>query len=216
MAVKSCPAVKLSQSRFAVVFITQFIKRIHGRTQMIRKHSSLVALAPLAVAVLPLLALPALAQNPAPAAPVMKTAAPTPSVAVGPPAVIAEPSPPANMAFEAMRGVVVSRPGASAARISLGSRNTLRVGARIEYLRNGLQFATGRVNSLNFADAVATVEPEAAEHYVGINTDIRVLENPAYNLGPTEDEIQEKEWRRFERDFVISAVIATGLYYAFK
>lgn len=184
---------------------------------MIRKHSSFVALAPLAgaLAALPLLAMPVLAQNAAPAAPVMKTAAPTPSVAVGPPAVIAEPSPSANMAYQAMHGVVVSRPGASAARLSLGSRNTLRVGARVEYLHNGLQFATGRVNSLNFADAVATIEPEAADHYVGINTDFRVLENPAYNLGPTEDEIQDKEWRRFERNFVISAAIATGLYYAF-
>ncbi len=177
---------------------------------MIRKHSSLVALAPLAgaLATLPFLAAPALAQNTAPAAP-------TTSVAAGPPAVIAEPSPSANMAYQAMRGIVVSRPGANAARLSLGSRNTLRVGARIEYLHNGLQIATGRVNSLNFADAVATIEPEIADHYIGINTDIRVLENPAYNLGPTQEEIDDKEWRRFERDFVLSAAIATGIYYAF-
>ena len=176
---------------------------------MIRKHFK----PSVALAALSLLALPALAQEAAPAAPVLSTAAPTPSVAVGPPAVTAEPSPPANIAFQAMRGVVVSRPGCNAARLSLGSRNCLRVGSRIEYLKNGLQFATGRVTSLNFADAVATVEPEAADHYVGINTDIRVLEIPAQNLGPTQEDLDNREFRRFERDFAISAAIVAAIYY---
>ena len=176
---------------------------------MIRKHFT----PSIALAAVTLLAMPTLAQNTAPAAPVLGTAEPTPSVAVGPSAVIAEPSPPANIAFQAMRGVVVTRPGCNAARISLGSRNCLRVGARVEYLRNGLQIATGRVTSLNFSDAVATIEPEAADHYVGINTDIRVIENPAQNLGPTQDEIDEREFRRFERNFAISAAIAAAVYY---
>ena len=177
---------------------------------MIRKHFT----PSLALAAVSLLAMPTLAQNTAPAAPVLGTAEPTNSVAVGPSAVIAEPSPPANMAFQAMRGIVISRPGANAARISLGARDTLRVGARVEFLRNGLQFATGRVTSLNFTDAVVSVEPEAADHYVNINTDIRVIENPAYNLGPTQDELDEREFRKFERNFAISAAIAAAVYYA--
>ena len=177
---------------------------------MIRKHSSLVALAPLAAVLtaLPLLALPALAET--------KAAAPTPSVAVAPPAVTAEPSPSANMAYQALHGVVISRPGANAARISLGARNSLRVGARIEYLNKGLQFATGTVNSLDGAVALATIQPEAADHYVNINTDVRVLENPSKNLGPTQEELDNKEWRHFERDFALSTALAVGLYYAFN
>src|SRR5688500_18559298 len=125
---------------------------------MIRKHFS----PSVALAALSLLALPTFAQNTAPAAPVLGTAQPATSVAVGPSAVIAEPSPPANIAFQAMRGIVISRPGCNAARVSLGARHCLRIGARVEYLRNGLQIATGRVNALNSGDAVATIEPEAA------------------------------------------------------
>ncbi len=139
----------------------------------------------------------------------------TASVAAAPPLVIAEPSPPANLAFAAPRGVVVSRPDCNAARISLGSRQCLKVGSRIEYLRNGLQFATGTVTSLNPTDAVATIAPMTADHYVGINTDIRVLEIPAVATGPSAEELEAREWKRFERDFVISALVATGVYYAF-
>jgi hypothetical protein len=185
---------------------------------MIRKQfTPSIALAA-SLAALPLMVAPVVAQdaasgNSAPASPTMGTAAPATSVAVAPPAVIAEPSPSANLAYQAMRGVVITRPGANAARVSLGSRNTLRVGARVEYLQNGLQIATGRVTSLNFGDAVATIEPEAADHYVGINTDVRVLENPARNLGPTQDEIEDREFRRFERNFAISAAVAAAVYY---
>lgn len=185
---------------------------------MIRKHkpsAALVAL-PLAFA----LALPSQAQNTAPAAPVLGTAAPTPgttttaSIAAAPPLVIAEPSPPANMAFAAPRGIVISRPGCNAARISMGTKNCLKVGSRIEYLRNGLQFATGTITSLNFTDSVATISPLTADHYVGVNTDIRVLEIPAVASGPSQEELDNREFRRFERDFAISALIAAGVYYA--
>lgn len=194
---------------------------------MIRKTpTSFAAFAPLAgaLAALPLalaLSLPAQAQNTAPAAPVLGTATPTPgtttssSLAAAPPLVIAEPSPPANMAFAAPRGVVISRPGCNAARISLGAKNCLKVGSRIEYLRNGLQFATGTITGLGFTDAVATVAPLTADHYVNINTDIRVLEIPAIAAGPSQEEIDDREFNRFERDFAISVAIAAGIYYAF-
>jgi len=186
---------------------------------MIRKQiTPSIALAA-SLAALPLMVAPVFAQdgaaggNTAPASDSLGTAAPASSVAVGPAAVIAEPSPSANIAYQAMRGVVVTRPGANAARISLGARSTLRVGARVEYLQNGLQIATGRVTSLNFGDAVATIEPEAADHYVNINTDVRVLENPVRNLGPTQDELDDREFKRFERNFAISAAVAAAVYY---
>lgn len=190
---------------------------------MIRKHKP--SAAPFAaLAALPLacaLVLPAQAQNTAPAAPVLSTAQPTPgtatpaSIAAAPPLVIAEPSPPANLAFAAPRGVVISRPGCNAARISMGSKQCLKVGSRIEYLRNGLQFATGTITQLNYTDAVATIAPLTADHYVGINTDFRVLEIPAVATGPSQDELDDREFRKFERNFAISAAIAAGIYYAF-
>lgn len=174
---------------------------------MIRKNKPFAALAALPLAFA--FALPLQAQ----------TAAPSPnataSVAAAPPLVIAEPSPPANMAFAAPRGIVLSRPDCNAARISLGSRQCLKVGSRIEYLRNGLQFATGTVSVLNPADAIVTISPLTADHYVSINTDIRVLEIPSVATGPSQAELEEREWKKFERDFGISALIATGVYYAF-
>ncbi len=171
---------------------------------MIRKHKTFAALAALPLALA--LGLPSQAQNAAPAT--------TASVAAAPPLVIAEPSPPANMAFAAPRGIVISRPDCNAARISLGSRNCLKVGSRIEYLRNGLQFATGTVTALDYTDAVVSIAPMTADHYVGINTDIRVLEIPAIATGPSQEDLDNREWKRFERDFTISALIATGVYYA--
>ena len=185
---------------------------------MIHKHtpSAVLAALPLAFA----LVLPAQAQNTAPAEPVLSTAQPatTPSaasIAAAPPLVIAEPSPPANMAFAAPRGVVISRPGCNAARISMGSKHCLKVGSRVEYLRNGLQFATGTITSLNYTDAVATIAPLTADHYVNINTDFRVLEIPAVATGPSQDELDDREFRRFERNFAIGVAVAAGIYYAF-
>ena len=78
-----------------------------------------------------------------------------------------------------------------------------------------MQFATGTITALNYSDAVATIAPLTADHYVSVNTDIRVLEIPAVATGPSQDEIDEREFKRFERDFAISAAIATGIYYAF-
>jgi hypothetical protein len=204
-----------------IAFANSFDKNIwenSGRTYMIRKHTPSAALAALPFALA--LVLPAQAQNTAPAEPVLSTAQPatTPtaaSIAAAPPLVIAEPSPPANMAFAAPRGVVISRPGCNAARISMGSKQCLKVGSRIEYLRNGLQFATGTITSLNYTDAVATVSPMTADHYVNINTDFRVLEIPAVATGPTQEELDDREFNRFERQFAISVAIAAGIYYAF-
>ena len=96
---------------------------------MIRKHKSFAALVALPCALA--LALPvALPAHAADAKSDMKPAM-TASVAAAPPLVIAEPSPPANMAFAAPRGVVISRPDCNAARISLGSKNCLKVGTRV-------------------------------------------------------------------------------------
>ena len=130
-----------------------------------------------------------------------------------PPAFTAEPSPPANIAYQALRGIVITRPGAKVARISLGENSTLRVGARVEYLRNGLQIATGRVVELNRGDALVSIEPEAADHYVNVNTEVRIIENPAKNLGSTEAEKANREYSKFEKEFAISAAIAGAVYY---
>lgn len=158
--------------------------------------------------------LPILSFASAHAADAPKTAAPEAKPVALPPAFTAEPSPPANIAYQALRGIVITRPGAKVARISLGESSTLRVGARVEYLRNGLQIATGRVVELNRGDALVSIEPEAADHYVGVNTEVRIIENPAKNSGKTEAEKANKEFSKFEKEFGISYAIAGAVYYA--
>jgi len=123
----------------------------------------------------------------------------------------------ADTAPVCLNGVVISIPGCAQARLSLGDRSCMRNGATIEYLVNGQPIATGRVISVGSGSSVATVIPESAACAVYINSEFRVITNPtAANAGPTDAQIAEREWNRFEREFAISAAVAAIAYYAFN
>lgn len=111
-------------------------------------------------------------------------------------------------------GIVVSIPGAYQARISLGERNGVRNGARVEYLRGGEVVGFGSVVDLGTSEAVATVAPESAAPLININTEVRTVSNPtASRAGKSAREIDDADFKKFEHDFAISAAIA-GIAYA--
>lgn len=113
-----------------------------------------------------------------------------------------------------LRGVVVSIPGAYQTRISMGAQKGLRNGARVEYLVGGQPVAYGTVTSLGFGESLATVASEAAFGGIYINMEVRNVNNPiAVRAGQTQEQIDEREFRRFERDFALGLVAVGLLYY---
>lgn len=116
-----------------------------------------------------------------------------------------------------LTGVVVARPDGYRARLSLGEIHGIRNGARIEYLVNGLPVAYGTVIDLGRGESLATIAPEAAAPAVFNNMQVRTATNPPLGLaGPTGAQLDEKEWRRFEREFGIAAAIAGAAYLIFR
>lgn len=114
-------------------------------------------------------------------------------------------------------GTVISLPGAYQARLSIGERSGLRTGAAIEYVDNGVPVAYGTIVDLGVGESVATIAPEAAVTFVRPNTIFRSLSNPtADRAGKTGIEITNAEFKKFERDFAISAAIAGIAYYIGK
>lgn len=114
----------------------------------------------------------------------------------------------------ALHGVVVTVPAAYQARLSVGERNGLRNGARVEYLANGQPIAYGTVISVDEFTAVATVASEAANPSILINTEFRTVTNPPVNrAGDTVAQTEEKDWKKFERNFAIAAIPALAYQY---
>lgn len=113
-----------------------------------------------------------------------------------------------------LSGIVVSLPEAYQARISLGERSGIRNGARIEYLQNGQPIAYGTVVDVGTGEAVATIASEAAAPAVMLNTEFRTVSNPSRaRAGLTAREIEDKEWRKYERNFAIGAIPALAYQY---
>lgn len=113
-----------------------------------------------------------------------------------------------------LTGVVVSRPAAYRARLSLGTIRGLRNGARVEYLSNGQPIAHGTVIDVGDAEALATIVPESAVPGINLNTQFRTVSVPsAAKAGLTSAQRDEQEWNRFERNFALSALAAALLYY---
>jgi hypothetical protein len=112
------------------------------------------------------------------------------------------------------RGVVISIPGAYQTRISLGTLKGLRNGARLEYLSNGQPVAYGTIISAAAGESTATVAPETAFPGVHVNMEVRNVSNPvAARAGQSEEQIEEKEFSRFEKQFGIALLVAGLGYY---
>lgn len=117
-------------------------------------------------------------------------------------------------------GIVIAKPtiaGSYMARLSLGEYHGLRKGARIEYLENGQTIAYGTVIDLGAAEAVATIAPETAVTNIYVNSAFRTASNPiASRAGKTQAQIDDQEFRRFERQFGTSLAIAGVAYLLLK
>lgn len=113
-----------------------------------------------------------------------------------------------------LRGVVVSIPGAYQTRISMGAQKGLRNGARVEYLVNGQSVAYGTVTSLGYGESLATVASEAAFSGIYVNMEVRNVSNPVLSrAGQSQEQLDSREFSRFERDFAIGLVGIGLLYY---
>jgi hypothetical protein len=110
-------------------------------------------------------------------------------------------------------GIVVARPDGYLARLSMGELQGVRTGTRIEYLFNGAPVAYGTIIDLGRGESVATIAPEAAAPHIFNNMPVRTATIPALGLaGPTAVQLEESEWRKFERDFGVTAAIAGAAY----
>jgi len=113
-----------------------------------------------------------------------------------------------------LNGVVVTRPQGYQVRLSLGEIGGLRNGSQIEYLGAGGQaVAYGTVINLGRGEALATVAPERAYPQIYINMPFRTVSIPsAGRAGPSQTQLDDREWDKFERDFGTIGVIAAGVY----
>lgn len=110
--------------------------------------------------------------------------------------------------------IVISKPSAYAARLSLGELSGVRGGARVEYLSGGLPVAFGTVVDVGQGEAVATVAPETAFPGIYANMPVRIVNNPSSTRSlPSQLRIDEKEFSSFERQFTLSLGIIGAIYY---
>jgi hypothetical protein len=110
-------------------------------------------------------------------------------------------------------GIIVSLPMQHMARLSLGEMHGLRNGTRIEYLVRGLPIAYGTVVDVGKGEALATVAPERAFPALELNSVWRTADIPSLGAaGLSRDQIDAKEWKKFQGDFGIGLAVA-GLAY---
>lgn len=111
--------------------------------------------------------------------------------------------------------VVLQKNGAYTVNITGGELTGVRGGARVEYLdANGVPFAYGSVIELNASTCTATVAPESAFPMVYANLQSRIVNIPSAKRAlPTEAQKLDKDFKKFETAFAISAAGATAVYY---
>jgi hypothetical protein len=112
-------------------------------------------------------------------------------------------------------GVIVSKPMGNMARVSFGTINGARGGARVEYIGDdGEPVAFGTIVDIAAGESLATVAPETAFPGLFVNQRVRLVNNPTEKRAlPTTAELQDKEYKTFERNFAFSALLATAVYY---
>jgi hypothetical protein len=112
-------------------------------------------------------------------------------------------------------GVIVSKPSGNMARLSFGTINGARGGARIEYLGDdGEPIAFGTIVDIAAGESLATVAPETAYPNIFVNQRVRLVNNPSEKRAlPSLSQLQEKDYKSFERNFAFSALLATAVYY---
>jgi hypothetical protein len=112
-------------------------------------------------------------------------------------------------------GIIVAVPNGGVTRLSLGTISGARGGARVEYLgENGAPIAFGTIIDIAPGESLATVAPETAFPGLFVNQRVRLVTNPtAQRALPTLSQLQEKDYRSFERNFGVSLAIAGAVYY---
>jgi hypothetical protein len=112
-----------------------------------------------------------------------------------------------------LNGIIVSLPGGYTARLSKGLMHGLRNGARVEYTFRGQTIAYGSIVDVGKGESIATVAPERAFPLLSINGEFHTVSNPvAGAMGKSRDEIEDREFSKFEKEFGLGAGLA-GLAY---
>ncbi len=112
-----------------------------------------------------------------------------------------------------LNGVIVSLPGGYTTRLSKGAMHGLRQGARIEYTFRGQTIAYGTLVDVGPGESLATVAPERAFPLLTVNGDFHTVSNPILGvMGKSRDEISDREFSKFEKEFGLGAGLA-GLAY---
>jgi hypothetical protein len=114
-----------------------------------------------------------------------------------------------------LSGIVLSKPFGNTARISLGTKEGARGGARIEYLNEaGEPFAFGTLYDIAAGEGLATVAPETAFPRIFVNQKVRLVNNPTKQRAlPTSEKLTDKEFNEFEKSFGVAATIAAAAYF---
>lgn len=115
-----------------------------------------------------------------------------------------------------VQGVIVSLPNPYQTRLSKGAVHGVRPGAQIEYIRNNQPFAYGTAVEVGNVWTLATIAPESALPEVMLNGKFRLAANPPVGLaGETRHELDERKWKKYERESGLSVGIAALGYLLF-
>lgn len=115
-----------------------------------------------------------------------------------------------------IEGVVVSLPTPYQTRLSKGALHGLRPGARIEYIRDNQPVAYGTAIEVSSVWALATIAPENALSEVVLNGKFRLASNPPAGLaGETVHDLNDKKWKKYERESGLAAGLAALGYLLF-
>lgn len=112
-------------------------------------------------------------------------------------------------------GIIISKPNGYLARLSLGTISGGRGGARVEYLDGaGNPIAFGTIFDIAPGESLATVAPETAYSRLGINSRVRIVDNPTTKRAlPDFSKLGDQEFKKFETQFGIAAAAATAVYF---
>lgn len=121
--------------------------------------------------------------------------------------------------LQGLKGIVVSRPTESTARLSLGTESGMQVGTVVDITDHGVKVATGKVVRSDLSVSVIAIEPAAAANRVRVGQRFQAVSTPtpgAVRAVSAEDELSPRSRRKNTQRFLVGLLVAAGLYFLFR
>jgi len=116
--------------------------------------------------------------------------------------------------LKGLRGIVVSRPGDTTARLSVGSDSGMEPGARVAVFDKGTQVAEGTVTEVAQADSVIKFSTSDAAKGVRVGQRFQTVATPAPDVRAeqTVEQSGQADQKKSGKKFLIGLLVAAGLY----